>query len=290
LIRLSTHDQRRERPSTYMVRDLSHRELTRLVIQDQLLTTGMGGALPEQTDLSGLQRILDASCGTGGWLLETARTIPASSLLMGVDVSRTMIAYARTQAASDPVGNRVRYHVMDTLDMVQIPRAYFDLVNQRLGISYLRTWDWPRQIGEYQRVTRPGGIVRVTESNIPESNSMALMQLNNLFLQALSQAGHMFTPGDRNGVIDELVPLFKRRGFRDVQTRLYILEYRTGTAEGQHFIEDEKHLFRTLHPFLRKWSHVPYNYKEVYRQALEDMQSPDFVATWKLLTVWGINP
>jgi ubiquinone/menaquinone biosynthesis C-methylase UbiE len=284
-------DHRLEYVGTYMVEDLFNKEeLTRLAIQDQMLTASMGGVLPEQADVSGLQRILDASCGTGGWLLEAARTIPTFSLLVGVDIRRAMINYAREQAEADPVGERVKYYVMDVLNMSQFPKACFDLVNQRLGISYLRTWDWPVLLTEYQRITRSGGIIRITESSYPESNSEALTSLNDLFLRALSQAGHMFVPDDKDSVINELVPLFHRHQLGDVQTHLHTLEFRAGTPEGQLFIEDEKHLFRTLVPFLRKWSNVPDNYKEIYRQAVRDMQSPDFVATWKLLTVWGINP
>ncbi len=43
-------------------------------------------------------------------------------------------------------------------------------------------------------------------------------------------------------------------------------------------------------PFLRKWTHVPGDYEVIYRQALVEMQQPDFAATWDLLTVWGNTP
>jgi hypothetical protein len=44
---------RREHPSTYPVQDRSNEEeLVRLHIQDQMLTTSMGGPLPEQKDLT----------------------------------------------------------------------------------------------------------------------------------------------------------------------------------------------------------------------------------------------
>ncbi len=86
------------------------------------------------------------------------------------------------------------------------------------------------------------------------------------------------------------MPLFERHSIGNVQSQLHTLEYRAGTAEGQIFIQDLKHLFRTLLPFLRKWSHVPDDYEEIYRQALDEMQHSGFVTTWKLLTVWGTNP
>jgi trans-aconitate methyltransferase len=53
--------------------------MARQDIQDKMLTTGMGGVLPElagRVDYSCLQRVLDVGCGTGGWLMETARTYP----------------------------------------------------------------------------------------------------------------------------------------------------------------------------------------------------------------------
>jgi hypothetical protein len=43
-------------------------------------------------------------------------------------------------------------------------------------------------------------------------------------------------------------------------------------------------------PFLRKWAQVPGDYEAVYQRVLAEMQEPDFVATWKLLTAWGTNP
>jgi hypothetical protein len=41
---------------------------------------------------------------------------------------------------------------------------------------------------------------------------------------------------------------------------------------------------------LRKWSRVPDDYETIYQQALSEMQQPDFVSTWGLLTAWGIKP
>ena len=280
----------REHPSTYFMRDRSNEEeMTRLQIQGQMITAGMGGVLPEQPRPTSLQRVLDVGCGTGDWLLEVARTYPSISLLVGVDVSSNMVQYARAQAAAQHVDSRVQFHVMDALRMLEFPRASFDLVNQRLGMSYLRTWDWPKLLHEFQRVTRPGGVIRVTESNFPASSSAALTRLSDLFIRSLSRAGHLFTPDDTNGVINELARLLERHGLSNVQTHLYTLEHRAGTAEGQSFYEDVQHMFRMLLPFFRKWSHVPADYEEIYHQALADIQQPGFVATWTLLTVWGTN-
>ena len=284
-------DPRQEHPSTYVVQDRSNEEeLTRLQVQDQMMTTGMGGVLPEQPDPTIFQRVLDVGCGTGGWLIEAAKTYPGMTRLIGVDVSSRMIEYARAQAEAQQVSDRVRFATMDALRMLEFPADYFDLVNQRLGASYLRTWDWPKLLHEFQRVTRPGGVIRVTETDgIAESSSPALTRLNLLMVQALYQAGHLFT-AEGNGLISQLAHLLHQYGLKNVQTRAYTLEHRAGTPEGQHFYEDMKRAFRTMLPFLRKWTRVPDDYETIYQQMLSEIQQPDFVAPWNLLTAWGINP
>ena len=280
-------DPRQEHPSTYVVQDRSNQEeLTRLQIQDQMLTTSMGGVLPEQPDPSAFRRVLDVGCGTGGWLIEAAKTYQTMSLLVGVDVSSRMVEYARAQAEAQQVSDRVRFATMDALRMLEFPSDYFDLVNQRLGQSYLRTWDWPKLLHEFQRVTRPGGVIRVTESDINENTSPALTHLLEISLDAFYRAGHFFTP-DGNGVTSQLAGLLHQYGLQNVQTRAHPLEYRAGTAQGQRFYEDMRHTFRTALPFFRKWSRVPDDYETIYQQMLSEMQQPDFVAIWNLLTAWG---
>ena len=278
----------KQHPSTYFVQDRSNaEELARLQIQDQLLTASMGGVLPEQSNPAIFQRVLDVGCGTGAWLIEAAKTYPGMSELLGVDVSPRMLDYARAQAEAQQVSDRVQFRVMDALRMLEFPSGSFDLVNQRLGLSYLRKWDWPKVLQEYLRVARPGGVIRITESDtISESSSPALLRLHQMSFEALCQAGHFFIP-KYDGITSELARLLHQHGVRHVQTHSYTLEYRAGTIQGQSFYEDMKHIFRTGLPFLRKWTRVPEDYEEICQQALVEMQQPDFVATWHYLTVWG---
>ena len=281
-------DSRRELASTYFVEDRSNREeMARLQVQDQMVTAGMGGVLPEQSDPTSFQRVLDVGCGTGDWLIETAKAYPTMSLLIGADISAKMLAYARSQAEAQRVNDRVEFAVMDALRMLEFPDEFFDLVNHRFGMSWLRTWDWPNVIDEYLRICKPGGVIRVTESKIGlDSTSPALARLNEIGAQAFYQAGYFFAQ-DRNGVISHLARLLSLHGVQDVQTHTYTLEYRAGTAATQRLYEDIKHLYRTALPFFRKWMRVPDDYEEIYQQALVEMQQPDFEATLTVLTAWG---
>jgi len=255
-----------------------------------MFTSSMGGVLPEQPDPNIFHRILDVGCGPGGWLIETAQTCPNLALGIGIDASIDIINAARQSAASVGVSDRVEFHVMDALRMLEFPAGYLDLVNQRFGQSWLRTWDWHKLLQEYRRVTRPGGVIRITESNIMvESTSPALTNLYKLGLQALDLSGHLFGPTN-DDMPNKLTHLFDQHGLQQVQTRAHVLEYRSGTLEGQSFAEDMRHIFRTTIPFLHKWIHVPDDYEDTYQQMLREILQPGFVATVRLLTVWGTNP
>jgi hypothetical protein len=106
---------------------------------------------------------------------------------------------------------------------------------------------------------------------------------------ALSRAGNFFTPG-RNGVTSELANLLHQQGLHHVQTRAHTLDYRAGTQETDSFSLDMRLGFRTTVPFLKKWIKVPEDYEEIYQQMLQEMQQPDFVVRWHLLTAWGTKP
>lgn len=281
----------KEHPSTYFVQDRNNeQELTRLRLQDQMITAGMGGPLSEQPDPSRFRRVLDVGCGTGGWLIQTAQTYPTIELLIGVDVSSRFVHYARTQIEDDPaLAHRIEFAAMDALRMLEFPDEFFDLVNERFAMSYLRTWDWWKYLTECLRVTCPGGVIRFTESDIVESNSQALNQLTGFFQKALHQAGNLFT-NDRRSVTTELPNQFTRHGLQDTQSKGYVLHYQAGTEQCDLFIQDMAHVFRTALPYLKKWAQAPENYDEIYQQALREMQHPDFGATMTLLTVWGTAP
>ncbi len=277
-----------EHPSTSFVSDRSNQEeLNRLRIQDQMLTAAMGGVLPEQSDPAAFRRVLDIGCGTGNWLIELAKTTPTCTLLIGVDASRTYVEYARAQATAEQVSDRVEFHVMDALRMIEFPTNFFDLVNHRLAAGWIRTWEWRKLLQEYQRVARPKGVVRITEPEwVSASTSPALTSLSELFLQASFKAGHLFTSSS-DGLTSELKNLFHQHGLQQVQTRASISPYHAGTPEGQHYVEDMRLLFRTIVPFLHKWGRVPDDYEQIYQQMLSETQQPDFTATGVLLTAWG---
>lgn len=284
-------ESRREHPSTYMVEDRSNQEeLLRLQQQDLWATASMQGVLAEQPDPARLRRVLDIGSGTGGWLLNVASQYPDIILLIGVDINNGMVQFARQQAKAQQLDDRVEFHVMDVLRMLEFPSDYFDLVNVRFAMSYLRTWDWPKFLQECRRVCRPGGVLRITETNVtPDTTSSALLRLIKLQHEALFASGHLFTP-EGASLVREIPSLFERWGFLNVQSCTYPMVTRAGTPTWQYAFDDLRLLFRTSLPFLRKWTSVPDDYQEVYQQMLTELQQPDYHGTSLLITTWGNAP
>jgi hypothetical protein len=151
----------------------------------------------------------------------------------------------------------------------------------------MRTWDWPKLLIELLRLTRPGGVVRVTDSVLHlTSNSPGLTRLFDMFQCAFFRAGHLFTQ-ERTGLIDHLERLLNQYGCEQVQTKFHAMQYLAGTPEGEAYCEDMKLLFQTTRPFIQKWNCASQDYNVIYQQAVKEMSQPNFHGTWDALTVWG---
>jgi ubiquinone/menaquinone biosynthesis C-methylase UbiE len=287
---MSTPPDRHEYPSTYLVQDRSNeQELTRLTVQDRLMTNAMGGVLPEQPNPTTFRRVLDVGCGTGGWILEAARTYPGLSLT-GIDISKPMIDYACQQAEAQQFEKQTEFHVMDALLLLEFPTNSFDLVNMRYGTSFMRIWEWTKLLNEMQRVSRKGGIIRITEPEIvQESSSPALTRFLEMLQCALFKSGHLFEE-KTTGLTAHLASQLTKFGCRNVQTKIHALEFQAGTTEGQAFYEDALHAIHTFRPFIQKWGCMSKEYNTICQQALQQIQQLDFHVTYNLLTAWGIVP
>jgi ubiquinone/menaquinone biosynthesis C-methylase UbiE len=247
----------------------------------------MGGVLPEQTDVALWRRVLDVACGPGGWAIEAARTYPGLSLV-GVDISHRIIAYACEQAEACQMADRVSFHSMDALRMLEFPPGSFDLVNLRLSVGFLRTWDWPGLLREMLRVARPRGIIRLTEPElIHETTSRAFTRWQDLLVQAWYRAGHLFAP-DTAGITAHLPRTLQRAGCGQIQTKTFTYTFRAGTPEGESLYADVQYLFQTTRPFLQKWGAIPDDYQELSQQVLHEIRQDDFQANWNFQTIWGV--
>lgn len=274
-------------PNTYVVQDLSDgKEVQRLAIQDSMLTHAMGGVLPEQENPGIFSRVLDIACGPGGWLLELATEYPLVQA-EGIDVNAKNIEYANAHAEQRGLANRVKYQVMDATLMLRFPPATFDLVNLRLGQSFLRIWDWPKMISEMLRVSRIGGTIRVVDGSVvPTSDSAALTEVFMTIVRAFRASGrlHEETP---TGIAFQLAPLLHQHGVKEVQSKVFDVIFRQGTEAGEAHYQDIANLIQTIRPFLQKFANASKDFDAVGQQALLDIQQPGFESKGIMVVAWG---
>ena len=265
-------------------------EMARLLAQDRLITAGMGGLFSERFDLAGIHRILDVACGPGGWALQVASSYPEIEVV-GVDVSRVMIDSATAQARLQGLDN-VSFQVMDMRESLHFPGASFDLVNARF-INFLPAAAWPQLMHEFGRITRPGGVIRLTESEWwYYSTSPALETLNSLLIRALKQQGDSFSQSGRfTGVLPMLGRFLRDAGCVKVHYQPHVIDYSFGTQACEGFRHDAAAVFHLFQPFLVRMGVATQEEANLlYEQMQADMRKEDFRGLLFPLTAWGQKP
>jgi len=277
--------------NTYMLDAESAAEMARLTNQDILITKIMGGLLPERPDFSNIHRVLDIACGPGGWALEIAFAHPDIEVV-GVDSSRTMIEYARAQAQVQGLDN-ASFKVMDVLKPLDFPADSFDLVNVRLVGGFMSPMRWPTFVQECVQVARPGGLIRLTETdNMGRTNSPALEKLWEVGIQALQLTGRTFTPEERDfGTTLRLRKFLRDAGCQNIKMTPHVIDFSAGTEAHESMCRNWMIALKLGQPFLVKVGVTTQEEAErLYQQAMAEMMSNDFCSIWYLLTACGEKP
>ncbi len=274
--------------NTYLIDTESGAEMARLLNQDRLLTKGMGGLLAERgNDFSVFRRVLDVACGPGGWAQEVARAYPSIEVV-GIDISQTMIDYARAQTQAQGLTN-ASFIVMDALKPFDFPDNSFDLINLRYLTGFVPTSSWLPLIQEMYRVARVRGVIRLTDSECGISNKPVLAKLTGMLVRALHLSGHCFSPDER--VIGNVVMLghfLRKVGCWEVQYMAHAIEFSAGTEAHSGFYEDWKVICKLIQSsFIDAGITTREEMEQLYEQLLTEMMLDDFCAVYDLVTAWG---
>ncbi len=266
-------------------------EMARLTKQARLLTNEVGGPLPEQSNLERVHDILDLACGPGEWAIETASMYPDKQVT-GVDVSQLMINYANFQVTQHHMSN-VAFKVMDILQPLDFPDQSFDLVNVRLIASFMfRSRGWPRLVEECVRITRPGGIIRLTDCEWFISTSPVCEEFFDRCVQAVHLAGNDFSPNGHHLATTPMLGRFLRNvGCYNVRHKGFAVDCSYGAEGHQGYYEDMMVFLKLLQPLLVQTGVASKEEAEIqYQRTLQAIQQPDFNCTWYFLTTWGERP
>ncbi|HLJ36396.1 MAG TPA: methyltransferase domain-containing protein [Ktedonobacteraceae bacterium] len=275
--------------NTFVI-DESTAEMTWLLNQDQILTKGMGELFPESIDLSNVKNILDVACGPGGWVLDVARHYPDVEVI-GFDIGKDMINYARAHASARGLRN-AHFMVMDALRPFDFPDNSFDFVNARTMVGFMFPAAWPRLLQEMMRVCRPGGTIRLTEFELPVTNSPAFEQIGEMCIHATQLAKRNFSPDTRHFGITPMLGRFLRdAGCRSIERQTYSIDFSAGTEDHESVYQDYMIVYQLIQPFLLKMQvTTPKDIQRIYQQMLVEMYREDFCGVWYYLSTWGRKP
>ncbi len=265
-------------------------ETARLMELDTLLTQMLGGLLPADINLSGVQTVLDLACGPGGWSLDVAFANPKKKVV-GVDISRTMIRYAEAQAEVRQLQN-VYFVLADVLKPLVFSDNSFNLINARLLRTFVPKYAWHEVLQECFRVLAPGGTLLVTEAELFFSNSPSFERFNYFLAQALWRAGFSFSPDGRNlGITPMLRTLLQKAGFTKIQHQAQAIDFSVGTEHYASLCQNLLMQNSLFCPFLIEMGVAT---REELDRLLQDMQiacyDNDFCGIWYFLSAWGQKP
>jgi SAM-dependent methyltransferase len=274
--------------NTYFIDSRSGSETARLILQDQLVTRGMGGPFPAHLDLSAVRAVLDLACGPAGWALGVAFQFPTTEVV-GIDIDPVMIDYARAESSVQGLTN-ARFQVMDMLEPWDFPDASFDLVNERFLSGVLPGAAWSALVAECRRVLRPGGVLCLAEGDAWSiTGSPALLRYSGLAVQAMFKAGLSFATEGNSFGLSPLLPRFlQRAGFGDIRITPHVLDFSQGTEAFEGYYQNFTVASELLLPFIVKTGIASQQELEHLNGRLRrEMRSDDFNALWYLLVATG---
>jgi ubiquinone/menaquinone biosynthesis C-methylase UbiE len=277
-----------QQDSGYFIDAETVTEMTRLLAQDTLITRSMGGLFPERTDnLEGMHAILDVACGPGGWVLEAAREYPHIQVT-GIDISERSIQYARASAQARDFSN-AHFKVMDALKPLNFPDESFDLVNARTLVGIMTPRTWPELVREMVRVCRPGGTVRLTEFEMPLTNSPAAQQVGNMVLQAMYRVGRLYAPDGHSFTLTPMLGvLLREAGCQNIQEKAHILNFSADTEAHEGYTQDLMIGYQLILPFLIQTGvTTKEEFEPLYQEMVGEMLADTFRAFSYGATVWG---
>ena len=177
--------------------------------------------------------VLDVGCGVGATACYLAKTYDCR--VVGVDLRESMIARSNERAQREGVTDLVEFRVADAQDL-PFDDAHFDVVLCESVATFIE--DKQKVVGEYARVTRPGGYVGLNEEiwlKTPRAELAGYAKL---------------TWGIEPGILtaDAWVGMLESAGLRDIVAKTYKVDARREATQVRRYrFQDMWRMFyRTL--------------------------------------------
>lgn len=170
--------------------------MSALQFQHKLFLREMKGKLlPSQIPLDETQLIMDFICGPGSWCIDFSKQYP-SKQTYGVDINRTIIGYARENAAQLNSGN-LEFIVVDRNRSLPFPDNYFDLIHLQNGTILFTVDQWSEIMAEMTRLLKPGGWLNLVDFEMGPASQPAIDRALTFLGQILAKMERSIAPDGR---------------------------------------------------------------------------------------------
>ena len=280
---MSSHDTK----NTYFIDPKNPADVVRLNRQGTLLDRHTD-TVPQEFVPWENKRILDLACGPGGWALKVASKFPLVTVV-ALDIDEFMIRYARAQAEVQEQ-DRVQFYLANILKPIDFPDASFDFINARFLQSLMRTSDWDSLAKECFRLTKPGGLIRMTETGARIVLAPKQQRVDELLSLAFWRTKMSFC--EFSSSVSPLLKQFLGRvGYRVIREVPYLLNLSYGTEFYEPLVEGARTTLHLIKPFILK--HVPEaagELDELFEGVLRELASEDHTEHWFITSVIGQKP
>lgn len=261
-------------------------EIARLTNREPLLIKALGGLLPgiPYVYKPGMRRVLEVACGPGGWLLDFARTYRGTHVV-GIDTRSLMIQAAMRRINEQKLPNAYALRVPTLSDQLPFDDASFDLISIQFISLFLQIDRWPLLLAECQRILRSGGILRLTEFDLAQTNAPAHEEWNTLSWKALQSS----SPSNyHSSWLYELEPMAFTAGFQDCVCAPHIVNYSYGAPLYENWKRDLNLQVRKYLPQMIEMDLITVDQSISLHQRMQrEMDIPSFHAIQHFLTIWG---
>lgn len=277
--------------NTYIFDPEDATEMARLIHQDRVITQGMGGLLAGLPELPETAQVLDLCCGPGGWVLDMAFAHPEMEVA-GVDISEMMVTYANARARTQQLPN-ASFGVMNILEPLDFSDNGFDFVNARFLTGVIYRDRWLDVLRECYRITKPGGLIRLTEGDIVGlTNSPAFAELSQKCYQVTRELGHGFSPDGRSfGTTHMLGGFLRTIGCKEIESRAHILDFSADAEAWADIFHNYDIAFGAIQPAIIKAGMATQEeLDQLHQQYIIEMHLNTFRGVMPYMSAWGRKP
>ncbi len=170
--------------------------------------------------------IMDIATGTGDLVIKMAQNTAASKLV-GLDISSGMLEVGKIKVRQEQLDSRIEMVLGDS-ENLQFDNGTFDAITVSYGVRNFE--DLEKGLAEILRVLKPGGILVVLETSVPEKfpfkqgyyvySNLVVPALGKLFSKDRKAYGYLSKSASKFPYGQRFNNILKKVGFKDIENHL----------------------------------------------------------------------